>query len=208
MWLLALDTVSGRPRAPTMVTAVAATLLLELIERDVVILDHDTVTSTEQATQELTTILEFGRVRLLQAARSGTLRPSDAIDALYADVWTTVGQDLAYDGITQPRHQRLPRRTPRWDLPQPQARTDVVRALLRALHSPDTLDPGSHRLAAVLWATDTAEHGLSEDSLLNDNADSLLAPIMNGDPLAADLTRAVAHLISPSAFIGGSSTLS
>lgn len=82
MWLLALDTVTGRPRTRTMVTAVAATLLLELVERDVVIWDHDTVTPTEQRTPQSTTVLEFGRVRLLHAARSGTLRPSDAIDAL------------------------------------------------------------------------------------------------------------------------------
>lgn len=207
MWLLALDSITGQPRARTMVTAVAATLLLELVERGLAIWDQDTVTSTEQRTPEWTTVLEFGRVRLLQAARSGPLRPSDAIDALYAEVWTTVGQDLTHDGITQRRHQRLPRRTPRWDLPETQARTDVVRALLHALHSPHTLDPSSHRLATVLWATDTAEHGLSENSLLNDGADPLLAPIMNGDPLAEDLTRAVAYLISPSAIIGGNPTL-
>ena len=165
------------------------------------------MTSTEQHTPEWTIVLEFGRSRLLQAARISTLRPSDAIDALYKDVWTTVGADLVASGITAQRPRRLPQRIPRWDLNDPRSRTDVVRSLRRVLRSTENLDPSSHRLAAVLWATDTEEHGLSDNSLLNASATTLLAPIMKDDPLASDLTRAVAYLISPAAQIGGTPTL-
>lgn len=203
MWLMALDTFTGRPRASAMITAVAATLLLDLIDQGIAAWDGDVVTSTEQHTPGAREpVLEFGRVRLLEADSTGSLRPGDAINALYKDLWTTVGEDLATSGITTRRHHVLPRSTPRWDLPDPQARVNVVRAVRHALRS-DPVDPSSHRLAAALWATNTEKHGLAESSLLNDNAEAWLVPIMNSDPLAADLTQAVAYLISPSATIGG-----
>lgn len=207
MWLMALDTVTGRPRSPTMVTAVAATLLLDLVDQDVVAWHGDVVTSTEKHTPGATnTVLEFGRVRLLHAAGTGNLRPSDAINALYEDVWSTVGEDLAASGITVRRAHRLPRRTPRWDLPDPKTRIRVVQGLRHALRSSETLDPSAHRLAAVLWATNTEKHGLSENSLYNDNAEASLVPIMSRDPLAEDLTRAVAYLMGPTATMGGNPT--
>lgn len=205
MWLLALDTITGRPRTRTMVTAVAATLLLELVDRDIAACTGDEVIARETPTPDWTTVLEFGRSRILQS--STPMRASDAIDLLHTQVWNTVGRDLAANGISRQRHLRGPRRNPRWELPDPTVRVDVVRTLRHALRSPATLDPTSHRLAAVLWATDTAEHGLSENSLLNDAGAAALADAMAHDPLALRITQAVAYLISPAATIGGNPTL-
>ena len=207
MWLLALDTISGRPRARTMATGVAATLLLDLIDHGLAVWDAETVTATDRQAPADDELLAFGHARLVAAARSSVLRPSDAIDALYPQLWTITGQDLQAARTVRRRHQRLPHRTPRWDLVDPRTRTDLLRDLRHAVRSPASMSTSSHHLAAVLWATDIEDHGLFKNSLFNTSATQALALIMATDPLADRLSHAVAHLISGTAQIGGNPNL-
>ncbi len=205
MWLMCLDPITGRPWTRHCSTAVAAALLLDLVQHGVAHWRTDIHLVHPLAPED--PLLASGQRCLDRALDSDSaLRPGDAIDALHPMAWDCIGRDFLDQGVANQRRTRWRSlRATRYELADRRARTDVVRSLRAALRSQEEIDASAHHLAAVLWATDIEPYALAEGAAPSSTAESLVAARMRDDPLAARLTTAVAQLISPVSSVGGNS---